>query len=195
MGTKTKRPEPAQAAALGRAPATKGSHQTWVQTERKAHEAWAQLVQRNARAASLLHVLVAYMDRRGALVASRDTLSKLMGASVATVKRAIADLRADNWIEVIQLGGKGGVNAYVVNSRVAWADSRKKLPLAIFTANVIASRDEQERVETAALRSIPTLYPGERQLPTPDDQSDELPDLPALQEVQGQLQLDDENAS
>lgn len=174
---------------LGSARPAEARRATWVQTERAAHEAWAQLVRSNQRAAALLHVLVANMDHQAAVVASRATLAALVGYSEATVKRAVADLRADRWIEVVQLGGKGGVNAYVVNSRVAWADSRERLPTAAFTARVLASADEQDRIDTTDLRRIPTLYPGERQLPTgpsedpPSQPSIEglEPDLPALQ--------------
>jgi hypothetical protein len=175
---------------------------TWVQTERAAHEAWAQLVRTNQRAAALLHVLVANMDHQAAVVASRSTLASLVGYSEATVKRAVADLRADRWIEVVQLGGKGGVNAYVVNSRVAWADSRERMATAAFTARVLAARDEQDRIDTSDLRRIPTLYPGERQLPTgpgedPPSQpsiSGMEPDLPSLSaqdelERRGQMRL------
>lgn len=155
-----------KATPLGSTPAPTAKHSTWVQTERSAHEAWAQLVRTNQRAAALLHVLVSQMDSHAAVVASRATLAGLVGYSQATVKRAVADLRADRWIEVVQLGGKGGVNAYVVNSRVAWASRRDQLPAAHFTATVVARRDEQDNIDTAPLRRIPTLYPGEQQLPS-----------------------------
>lgn len=108
------------------------------------------------------------MDHQSALVASRATLAELENCSEATVKRAVADLKSGSWIEVVQVGGKGGVNAYVVNSRVAWADKRERLPGAIFTATVLASISEQESIETTPLRRIPTLYQGERQLPVGD---------------------------
>ena len=174
---------------LGSSAPSDSRRSTWVQTERSAHEAWAQLVRTNGRAAALLHVLVANMDNQAAVVASRGTLAQLVGYSEATVKRAVADLKADRWIEVVQLGGKGGVNAYVVNSRVAWADSRDKLGRAMFRATVVTTRAEQtDGVDTAPLRRIPTLYPGERQLPAgpgedpPSQPSIEglEPDLPAL---------------
>lgn len=177
---------------------------TWVQTERSAHEAWSKLVRTNQRAAALLHVLVANMDQAAAVVASRATLASLVGFSEATVKRAVADLRRDLWIEVVQLGGKGGVNAYVVNSRVAWAAPRDMLPMAAFSATVLAMEAEQDQVDTAPLRRIPTLYPGERQLPTGPGEAPpsqpalgELdPDLPSLQaeiERRGQLRFEMEN--
>lgn len=158
---------PSEVNHLGSVPKANSRSSTWVQTERSAHEAWAQLVRTNGRAAALLHVLVANMDNQAAVVASRATLAQLVGYSEATVKRAVADLKADRWIEVIQLGGKGGVNAYVVNSRVAWADSRDKLGRAVFQATVVTTRAEQtDGLDEAPLRRIPTLYPGERQLPS-----------------------------
>ena len=156
---------------------------TWVQTERAAHEAWASLVRSNQRAAALLHILVAHMDHQAAVVASRATLAQLVGYSEATVKRAIADLRAENWIDVVQLGGKGGVNAYIVNSRVAWADSRELLGTAAFTARVLARQEEQNLapIETP-LRRIPTLYPGERQLPMgPGEDPPAEPPFPGME--------------
>jgi hypothetical protein len=163
-------------------PATQTRGATWVQTERAAHEAWAQLVRTNQRAAALLHVLVANMDHQAAVVASRATLAKLVGYSDATVKRAVADLKADRWIEVVQLGGKGGVNAYVVNSRVAWANNRDKLPMAVFTARVLATADEQDAIDASDLRRIPTLYPGERQLPAgPGAEPPSQPSIPGLE--------------
>lgn len=150
---------------LGSSALPSGKRATWVQTERAAHEAWALLVRSNQRAAALLHVLVAHMDHQAAVVASRATLAGLVGYSEATIKRAVADLRADNWIDVVQLGGKGGVNAYLVNSRVAWATSRDQLGSAAFTARVLVRREEQDDIKGGPLRRIPTLYPGEQQLP------------------------------
>jgi len=161
---------------------------TWVQTERSTHEAWGRLTTRSPRAAAMAHFLVAHMERTGAVVASYATLAKITGMSVATVRRALDDLKADNWIEAVQIGGKGGANAYVVNSRVAWALGRDKLHMAAFTARVIADADEQQLIGDAPLRRIPMLHPGEMQLPTgpgedpPSQPSFDgmEPDLPAL---------------
>lgn len=167
---------------LGSPPAPEQKHSTWVQTERSAHEAWGQMVRKNPRAAALLHVLCAHMDNQAAVVASRETLAEMIGYSQATVKRAVADLKAENWIQVVQLGGKGGVNAYVVNSNVAWADNRDKISRAVFSARVIASRSEQADPSPKPLRRIPTLYPGERQLPSGDGlEPPSQPSLPGLE--------------
>ena len=170
---------------LGSPPVTESKKQTWVQTERASHEAWADLVRTHASAASLLHILVAHMDHQAAIVVSRATLAELAHCSEATIKRAVATLKAERWIEVVQIGGKGGVNAYVVNSRVAWADKRDRLPGAMFTATVLARQSGQESIEDTPLRRIPTLYPGERQLPSGPGESP--PSQPAMDGLETDL--------
>jgi hypothetical protein len=167
---------------------------TWVQTDREAHERWAQLSIRNPKASGLLHILSARVGEHNAVVASQSTLAKIMGCSPATVKRALAELRAGNWIEVRQVGPTGSVNAYVVNDRVVWNGARDGLRYSLFSANVILSDDEQPDRESLGkqdpLVKLPRLFPGERQLPSgpglepPSEPA--LPgferDLPATQE-------------
>lgn len=163
---------------------------TWVQTERKAHESWALLIAKKPRAAQLLHVLVAHMGHKNAVVASLKVLSDLMGVSTDTVRRSIKVLNADNWVQVVSIG-KGREAAYVVNDRVAWGEKRATMNhLSTFSAEVIADKGDQdaETLETKELRGIPHLYPGEKQSPAggglepPSQPSLEgmEPDLPAI---------------
>jgi len=161
-------------------PLTESKRQTWVQTEREAHEAWGRLVVTSPRAAALMHHLVAHMDHSAAVVASYATLAKLCGFSVATVRRAVDDLKGKQWLQVIQIGGKGGANAFVVNSKVAWATGRDKLHLSVFSARVIADVEEQEvdALDAPDLRRIPILKTGEKQLPS--GEGEEPPSQPAL---------------
>jgi len=168
-------------------PAVRG---TWVQTERTAHEAWAHLINKAPKAAQLLHVLVARMNKEGALVASQKTLARLCDVSHSTIKRAIEELTTNNWIQTIRIGGeRGGTLAYVVNSRIAWADSRDKLNLALFTANVIVSSDDQESLGGGPLIQTPVLARGDIQLPVGDGKAPPAqgllpgmtPDMPFLQ--------------
>lgn len=155
---------------------------TWVQTERATHEAWGRLTTRSPRAAAMAHFLVANMESSGAVVASYAVLAKITGMSVATVRRAINDLKTDRWIEVVQIGGKGGANAFVINSRVGWAQGRDKLHLAGFTARVIADRDEQPLLDDAPLRRIPVLQRGEMQLPSgPGEEPPSQPSIPGME--------------
>ena len=149
-------------------PKKKVDRQTWVQTDRSAHEAWGRLTIASPRAAALMHHLVAQMDESAAVVASHAALAAITGMSTSTIKRAINDLKKGCWIETVQLGGKGGALAFVVNSRVGWATSRDKLHLAAFTARVLAVGSEQETgyLEAPALHQLPVLSTGEQQLPT-----------------------------
>ena len=165
----------------------------WVQTERKAHEAWANLIARKPRAAMLLHHLVAQMGHQNAVVVSQKTLAKLIGCSLRTVQYAIADLIAEQWIEAVKLNGPGTVAAYVVNDRVAWGQPRDQLRLSVFSATVVADADDQDpdALDHIDLRRIPSLFPGERQSPSgpgEDPPSQPLlagfePDLPAITHI------------
>lgn len=166
---------------------------TWVQTERAAHEAWADLIGRKPKAAQLLHLLVANMGRDGAVVTSQATLAALMGVSVNTVKRSLAVLGGENWVDIVRVGSeRGGVNAYVVNRRVAWADKRSNQRYAAFDARILVSTDEQDAATIGAdrpsLRQLPSLSPGDLQLPAGDGLQPPTqpsigglePDLPSL---------------
>ena len=57
-----------------------------------------------------MHHLVAQMDQSAAVVASHAALAAITGMSPSTIKRAINDLKAGNWIEVVQLGGKAALS-------------------------------------------------------------------------------------
>ncbi|MBP7340511.1 helix-turn-helix domain-containing protein [Niveispirillum sp.] len=165
---------------------------TWVQTERATHEKWAKLIGSHPKAAALMHVIVGNMGRHNALVASVPNLQRMMGCSRNTVLRAISVLKEQNWIEIRQLGGVGTTNAYIVNDRVAWMGKRDGIRYSLFSAAVLVSDDEQpDKDEIGALpplERVPSLYPGERQLPhgegLPPPSQPGLPgleaDLPAL---------------
>ncbi|WP_216086027.1 helix-turn-helix domain-containing protein [Shigella sonnei] len=157
-----------------------------MQTERKAHEAWARLIARKPRAAELLHHLVAQMGHQNAVVIPQAVLAKLMNRSVDTVQRAVKDLVAGGWIQVVRLG-RGKEAAYVVNDRVAWGQPRDQLRLSVFSASVVADFDDQDEalLGHGDLRRIPTLYPGELQLPT--GPGEEPPSQPALDGLEPDL--------
>lgn len=158
----------------------------WVQTERAAHEAWAELLRNSPRAAELLHLLVARIGDHNAVVASQKTLAAMMGRDPRTVRRALGDLRDGNWIEVRQIGESGTVNAYVLNDRVAWTGSRENMRYSLFSAAVVVSDAEQPDKPSlgaqAALRGLPSLFPGERQLPSgPGLPPPSEPDFPGME--------------
>lgn len=170
------------------------THGSWVQTERAAHEAWAALVAKAPKAAQLMHILTARVGENNAVVISHKTLASLMKVkSITTVKTALAVLQEDRWIEIRQIGDRGTVNAYVMNDRVVWNGPRDGMRYSLFSATVVLSDAEQPDRDSlgqqVALRSIPGLLPGERQLPTgeglPPPSEPALPgmepDLPARQ--------------
>lgn len=138
----------------------------WVQTERKAHEAWAGLIGRKPTAAALLHHLVAQMGHQNAVVIGQKTLAKMLRVSERTVRRAVTDLVEEQWIQVVRIG-RGKESAYVVNDRVAWGQSRGQLNLSVFSATVVADHDDQDSalLGHGDLRRIPALHPGEQQYP------------------------------
>lgn len=117
-----------------------------------------------------------------------------MGCSLRTAQYAIADLVAEKWIQAVKLNGPGTVAAYVVNDRVAWGQPRDQLRLSVFSATVVADFDDQDEalLGHGELRRIPTLYPGERQLPSgPGEEPPSQPiikglepDLPTLSETE-----------
>ena len=163
-----------------------------MQSERKAHEAWARLIARKPRAAELLHHLVAQMGHQNVVVIPQATLARLMGRSVDTVQRAIRDLVAERWIQVVRIG-KGKEAAYVVNDRVAWAQSRDQLYLSVFSATVVADYSDQDEalLGHGDLRRIPVLYPGERQLPAgPGEDPPSQPNLPGMEQDLPSLEQD-----
>jgi len=156
-----------RARQVGLATAPSGS---WVQVERNALERWAVLASENPRAASVMMVIVAQMGRHNAIVASQSNLARLAKCSLATLKRAIAVLREEQWLDIRQIGPTGTACAYIVNDRVAWSGSRDGIRYSLFSAAVLVSDDEQpDQEELGAqppLERIPTMLPGERQLPT-----------------------------
>lgn len=85
----------------------------------------AMLNRENPRAASLMLVLMANMDGKGAVVISQAALAKLCNCSLNTVKRSIACLVEGDWVQAVS-DNPGSPLAYVVNSSVARPSKRKR---------------------------------------------------------------------
>jgi hypothetical protein len=165
----------------------------WVQTELKAHEAWSNLIAKAPMAARLMHFLVARMNTStNAVVASQATIGELLGGEEKpvhrnTIRRAINALEKDKWIETVQIGGKGGALAYVVNDRVAWGRERAKLRYSRFSAEVIVSSSEQTLPIDGRepLRQLPAIAGNESQLPAGEGL--EPPSQPSLEGMEPDL--------
>lgn len=168
---------------------------SWVQTERSLHEAWANFLSlKGALTASrVMHLLLARIGEHNAVVMSQRTIASILKCDERTVRRAVSMLNDHKWIEIRQIGDRGTVNAYVVNRNVAWSGPRDGIRYALFSAAVVVSDQEQPDRDILdhrePLRTLPTLYPGERQLPAgeglpPPSQPSfpgMEPDLPARQ--------------
>lgn len=172
----------------------------FVQTDRKTHEAWAKLTLSKPSAAALMHVLASQVGEHNAVVASYGTLAELLGVSTMTIRRAVAALVEGNWLEVNRVGGSGSTNAYTLNDRVVWTQSRSGLRYSLFSANVIVSSSEQaDEIENRApLKKLPNM--GEFQLPSGDGLpppsqpflKDMEPDLPTIgKNVSKQLDIEE----
>ena len=165
------------------APGT-SSRVTWVQTERATHEAWGMLTVSSPRAAALAHFLVANMEATGAVVASYATLSKMSGMSVSTIRRAVDDLKAGRWIEVVQIGGKGGANAFIVNSRVGWAEQEQTA-----LGRVLCPRHRRQSGTELHRRCAATAnpYPDAGRAPVADWPGEDPPSQPAIDGMEPDL--------
>lgn len=142
---------------------------TWVQVERAAMERWGKFNVKNPRAGALLMTMIANMGRHNALVASQKTLAAMAGCSLATLKRSLTALRSGKWIDVKQIGPTGTAQVYIINDKVAWIGNRDGIRYSMFSANVVVSDLEQPDhglTEQQPLERLPSLFRGERQLPT-----------------------------
>ena len=136
---------------------------TWVQTERKAHEAWGMLCLTAPKAAATLHQLIALMGSGNTVVVSMPDLKDILGFSIRTLYRAVETLEDQNWIQRIKVSGN--VYGFAVNSEVVWAGFRgAKYDGGVFNANIVAPKADilKSRRE---LRRVPLIFPPERALP------------------------------
>ncbi|SAL80167.1 helix-turn-helix domain-containing protein [Caballeronia telluris] len=130
-------------------------NQGFVQVSRKYLDELDELAFQSPAARKLLTSLVKAMNKQNAVMVSQESLAKLTGLSKPTIKRSVALLREQQWIDVLKVGT---ANVYRVNSGVFWtarADGR----WASFSAEVLLNFDEQdEHTKTqpkAQLRHIP----------------------------------------
>ena len=157
-----------------------------MQTERAAHEAWSKLTMQSPRAAALMHRLVSLMGHQNAVVVPQRTLAKMLGCTERTIRNALDDLKRGNWVQVVQIGASGTVNAYVVNSAVAWGEKREQIgQLSVFHATVIADAADQPAgvLDRTDLRRVPVIYPPEEALPVGNGEPGAQIPLPGMEPV------------
>ncbi|MFL9999319.1 hypothetical protein, partial [Paraburkholderia sediminicola] len=76
----------------------------FVQVSRKYLDELDELAFRSPAARKLLTSLVKAMNKQNAVMVSQESLIKLTGLSSATIKRAVALLREQKWIEILKVG-------------------------------------------------------------------------------------------
>jgi hypothetical protein len=148
----------------------------FVQVSRKHLDDLDDLAFKSAPARKVLTCLVKAMNKQNSVMVSQDSLAKLTILSKPTIKRAIALLREQNWIEVLKVGT---ANIYRVNSSVFWqarADGR----WASFSAEVLINFDEQDehtklQPPDVKLRHIPYVQANEDVIVTGPDLGQEDP--------------------
>jgi len=88
------------------------------------------------------------MNKQNSVMISQDSLCSLTKLSIATVKRAVALLREQKWLDVVKVGT---ANLYRVNSNVVWQD-REDGCWASFFAVVVANFNEQDEMTKCRLK-------------------------------------------
>lgn len=142
----------------------------FVQVSRKYLDELDELAFRSPAARKLLTTLIKAMDRQNAVMISQASLVALTGLSEPTVKRAVALLRKQKWVEVLKVGTS---NVYRVNSAVVW-QARADGKWASFSAEVVvnfreqdkATQEEAEDPQRVQLRNIPMIRSDEDVLVT-----------------------------
>lgn len=86
----------------------------------------------------------------------------------ATTKRALSVLIEQAWIQTIRLGRIEAALAYVVNSRIAWADSAAKISASHASMRVCLFRPKISDLGSGKLLKAPVMAPGDLQLPVGD---------------------------
>lgn len=99
------------------------------------------LLSKSSKAYSLLILLFKYMSKNNsnAVVASTDTLAKLLNVTQRTIQRSVKILKEDGWIYVLK---SGNTNAYIVNPKLKWKNYNENEQYCSFSACVIVSSTE-----------------------------------------------------
>lgn len=94
----------------------------------------------------VLWTLIKCMNKQNSVLISQDSLCTLTSLSPATIKRSIALLRAQQWMDVLKMGS---ANIYRVNAEVFWQD-RADGRWASFNSRIILNFKEQDKITKLA---------------------------------------------
>lgn len=112
----------------------------FIQFSRRNGAEWKRLILNHPVAGSIMVYLMNNMRRDNVIIVSSKTLEQELERSRTTISRAVSVLVEQRWVQIIRVGS---ARAFAVNERVAWRDKADKRKNAIFSATVIANRDEQ----------------------------------------------------
>jgi hypothetical protein len=103
------------------------------------------LANHSASAFKVLIVLASRMVNTdtNSVVISHESLKKLTGLSVPTVKRALNELREDEWIGIRKVGT---MNVYTVNSAIFWKETPSGQKFADIRSTVVINFEEQDEI-------------------------------------------------
>jgi len=158
----------------------KKDHTDFVQLTRGYLKDMRELSRRSPAAHQILWLLTERMNKTNAVVMSQATMASILGYSPSTIKRGVALLKNERWVQTVNIGT---ANGYIVNAKVLWRDHSGKR-FASFFAEVVVSADEQNRPieewDNVELRQMPILRRTEEPLLDsaplpPPDQQDLLP--------------------
>lgn len=96
---------------------------------------------KSPKAGNLFLELAKFMDHRGAVICSRDTLSSIAGTDKSNVSKLIKLLHDYGLLKKFKTKG---LPVYAMNQEVVWRSYGNSKPYALFNATVILSEDEFE---------------------------------------------------
>lgn len=98
------------------------------------------IAQENPCALAVFLLLIEHMDKKNALVISRETISDLLGISTRSVSSHVKYLKDRQLIAVMRSGSS---NIYHLNAQVVWSSTADKKKYAKLDAAVVLSEKEQ----------------------------------------------------
>ena len=102
----------------------------------------------NPKALELILLLIEKMDGTNSIIASRKTLSDLLGHSERTINRSLAYLKEKQAITTSMIGGSVVIH---LNSKVSWKKGRGKFSFAKMKATGLRYESEQAESTTETL--------------------------------------------
>lgn len=145
----------------------------FVQVSKAYIDEMNSLAQHDRSAHHILWTLIKLMNKQNAVMISQESLAQLTKFSRPTIKRAVAQLRAQQWLEVLKMGT---ANIYRVNAEVVWQDKAGG-KWAAFNARVIVSFAEQDAIThqmpSVRTRHIPFVLADDLTGPAPGGNADE----------------------